>query len=257
MLQLNNVCYKTGGKFLVKDVTLNFTPGHLHLILGPNGAGKSTLIKLISGQLKPASGNIFWNGNDIRNYSIAQLARIRALLSQNIELSFPLPVKEIVMMGRYPHFGNEPQQKDQVACQEAMALFDLEELKDRSYITLSGGEKQRVQFARILAQLWYAASGSSAYLLLDEPLTFLDIHYQHKFMTQIKTFAHEHQIVVVAVVHDLNIACKYGDTVTLLENGSVVVSGIPKEVFTIENITDTYKITPEIIGHNGQRYILF
>lgn len=257
MLQLNDVCYKAGSRFLVKDVTLNFTPGHLHLILGPNGAGKSTLIKLISGQLKPASGNISWNNNDIRNYSIAQLARIRALLSQNIDLSFPLAVKEVVMMGRYPHFSNEPREKDEIACNEAMALFDLLGLEERSYTTLSGGEKQRVQFARIVCQLWYAASDERAYLLLDEPLTFLDIHYQHKFMEQIKAFAREHSVVTVAIIHDPNIACKYGDTVTLLDNGAVVASGIPEEVFTIENITNIYKITPRIIRDNEQQYILF
>src|ERR1700749_1096640 len=155
MLRAENISVNVGAKSLLENVSVRFEPGILNLIIGPNGAGKSTLIKLLSGQMQPVSGKVFYGNKPLKGYTVVELARIRAVLSQNIELSFPLNVWEVVMMGRYPHFIGKPEVKDIDACTAAMAFFNIGDFSRRDYTTLSGGEKQRVQFARILSQIWY------------------------------------------------------------------------------------------------------
>lgn len=172
MVTLENITYEVKGKTLIKDVSANFEKAKINLILGPNGAGKSTLIKLINGELQATKGNILFEGLNLKQISRKAQAQFRAVLSQSLELSFPLSVHEVVLMGRYPHFESKPGTNDLEICEESMKLFDLQEIKARNYLTLSGGEKQRVQFARVWAQIWEPIKGKSRLLLLDEPLTF-------------------------------------------------------------------------------------
>src|SRR5205085_12265846 len=132
----------------------SFAPGQMHLIVGPNGAGKSTLVKLLARLLRPQSGVIEYDGEDASNAKELDLARRRAVLSQAVEVAFPLDVREVVMMGRYPHFGGRPGPVDLQIVDEMIEVFDLREFENRNYQTLSGGERQRVNFARVLGQLW-------------------------------------------------------------------------------------------------------
>src|SRR5947207_6401280 len=154
MLQASNVTFRIGNKALISDVSLQFLSGQLHLIIGPNGAGKSTLIKVLARLLRPQTGKVEYEGEDVEGTSEADLARRRAVLSQAVEVAFPLNVREVVMMGRYPHFGGRPGPHDEQIVDEVMAHFDVTEFSHRNYQTLSGGEMQRVNFARVLAQLW-------------------------------------------------------------------------------------------------------
>src|SRR5256714_14806063 len=154
MLQASNVTFRIGDKALISDVSLTFQPGQLHLIIGPNGAGKSTLIKVLARLLRPQTGKIEYEGVNVEATGEADLARRRAVLSQAVEVAFPLTVREVVMMGRYPHFGGRPGPADEKIVDDLMAFFDVTEFSDRDYLTLSGGERQRVNFARVLAQLW-------------------------------------------------------------------------------------------------------
>lgn len=247
MLSAQNITYSIGNKILLKDVSTTFEPGKLNLIIGPNGAGKSTLIKVLCKQIKPAQGSVYYGNKAVEAYTDLELARIRAVLSQNIELAFPLKVWEVIMMGRYPHFTTKPTTKDDQACEEAMHFFDVWDMADRDYMTLSGGEKQRVHFARVVAQIWYPIKGSCRYLILDEPLTFLDIHYQFQFMHKIVELLQHDDIVVVGVVHDLNLAAKFADKITLLHNGCVLADGKPKEVLTQEFIKAAYRLNPVLV----------
>src|SRR5689334_20259106 len=165
MLQATNITYSVGQKRLIEDISASFAPGKLHLIIGPNGAGKSTLIKVLARLLRPAGGTVKYEGLDVRDAREADLARHRAVLSQAIEVAFPLTVREVVMMGRYPHFGGRPGPIDEKIVDDVMQHFDVTEFSERNYQTLSGGERQRVNFARVLAQLWNNDSvenGSSA-----------------------------------------------------------------------------------------------
>lgn len=243
MISIENLTYKIKGKTLVDQVSARFESGKMHLILGPNGAGKSTLIKLISGELKPNSGNIAFDGKNLQDIALLERAKHRAVLSQNLELSFPLTAREVVEMGRYPHFDGKPNHEDIQICEEAMNLFSIQELSQRNYLTLSGGEKQRVQFARVFAQVWNQEDGKPRLLLLDEPLTFLDIFYQYDLMNKVKEFMKSNpDLTVIGVVHNLAIAAKYADQIMLLKNSKIHDFGIPEKVMNPNNIYQVFQV---------------
>lgn len=257
MIRLENISYQVGDKKLLDDISVTFDPAKLNLIIGPNGAGKSTLIKIICHQLHPQAGNIFLCEKNIKNFTVQELARIRAVLSQNVSLAFPLSVYEVVMMGRYPHFTGKPGKRDKIACDEAMDFFDVADMAGRNYLTLSGGEKQRVQFARVLAQIWYPLGGAHRYLVLDEPLTFLDVHYQFDFMNKLVRLLQQTDMVIIGVVHDLNLAAKFADNILLLNQGKLLSSGSKEKVLTKENIKTAYTLEPIIHYENGRMFLFF
>ncbi|WP_116126776.1 heme ABC transporter ATP-binding protein [Lewinella sp. IMCC34183] len=243
MISLENVSFAVKKKELVREVSAEFAPGKMHLILGPNGAGKSTLVRLISGELAPSTGAIHFDGTNLRDLSLLQQARRRAVLSQNLELTFPLSVGEVVMLGRYPHFTDRPRAEDLAIREEAMRLFGVLAMQDRNYLTLSGGEKQRVQFARVFAQIWTAVADRPRLLLLDEPLTFLDIFYQYDLMRKIRDFMSGNPgLTVIGVVHDINIAAKFADQILLLRNGTVFAHGDPRTVLTEKSILEVFRV---------------
>ncbi len=257
MIELKNLTVAVGEKLLLDNVSVRFEPGKMNLIIGPNGAGKSTLIKVISRQITPTSGSVIQNGKDLLQSDAATLARSRAVLSQQIELAFPLTVWEVVMMGRYPHFVNSPAVADEQAVEEAMRLFDVTDMADRNYMTLSGGEKQRVHFARVLSQIWYTKPGEPRYLLLDEPLTFLDVHYQVQFMNRVRELLTDKDLTVIGVVHDLNLAARFADAILLLNHAKVRAFGVREEVLTPEHLKEAFHLEPLI--HRTERgfYVLF
>ncbi|HEY6358883.1 MAG TPA: heme ABC transporter ATP-binding protein [Vicinamibacterales bacterium] len=246
MVEARGLTYRVGGRTLVGDVTAAFAPGQLHLIIGPNGAGKSTLVKILSRLLRPAAGSVHYGGEDVSKASERDLARRRAVLSQAVEIAFPLSVREVVMMGRYPHFGGRAGPIDEAVCDEVMAFFDVTALADRSYPTLSGGEKQRVNFARVLAQVWRPIAGCR-YLFLDEPLTFLDIRHQLDFMKRVKTFAAGADFVAVGVLHDLALAARFADQLVLIHEGRVLAAGSSQAVLTRENIQLAFQVEPVVV----------
>ncbi|MDB5256141.1 MAG: ABC-type cobalamin/Fe3+-siderophore transport system, ATPase component [Chitinophagaceae bacterium] len=257
MLTAQHITYKVGNKTLLDDVSVHFKPGEFNLIIGPNGAGKSTLVNILSHQLQPQQGQVLYNNEDLTNFSIASLAKIRAVLSQNIELAFPLSVTEVVMMGRYPHFTSKPSAHDAEIVQEAMHFFDVVALAERNFMTLSGGEKQRVHFARVAAQIWESTDAACRYLILDEPLTFLDVHYQFDFMHKMKDLLKTQNLVVIGVVHDLNLAAKFADQIILLHQGKLLAQGDRKKVLTKENIKTAYRLEPFIHEDKGAMYLFF
>jgi iron complex transport system ATP-binding protein len=263
MLTANDITFRVGNKALISNISASFEPGKLHLLIGPNGAGKSTLIKVLARLLRPQTGSVAYEGADIVDAGEADLAKRRAVLSQAVEVAFPLSVREVVMMGRYPHFGGRPGPVDEQIVDELMRFFDVTEFKDRDYQTLSGGERQRVNFARVLAQLWRLAPASSAgapcrVLFLDEPLTFLDIHHQIDFMKKVRNFTDAPDVVTVGVVHDLNLAARFADQVVLLSEGRVVAKGSAAEVLTQDNIRSVFAVEPTFVTVNqSQMHIVF
>jgi len=246
VLSCRNITFRVGNKPLISDISASFAPGKLHLIVGPNGAGKSTLVKCLARLLRPQTGKVEYEGADVSQTSEAELAKRRAVLSQAIEVAFPLAVREVVMMGRYPHFGGRPGPADEQIVDEVMQHFDVTEFTDRYYQTLSGGERQRVNFARVLAQLWENGQ-SCRYLFLDEPLTFLDIRHQIDFMKRIRTFTGAPDVVTVGVVHDLNLAARFADQIVMLNGGCLIAEGSPSEVLTTERIEQVFGVTPSLV----------
>jgi iron complex transport system ATP-binding protein len=258
MLRARDLTRTANGRRLVDGVELSFGSGQLNLIVGPNGAGKSTLLKLLSGQLRSDSGEIRYGDMEVRSLTPQRLATMRAILSQNIQIAFPLRVQEVVMMGRYPHFLGRPSADDERICAEVMRLFDVAEMADRDFLTLSGGEQQRVHFARVLAQIWLPVPGCGRYLFLDEPLTFLDIFHQFDFMRTLQTIARREDLVVAGAVHDLNLAARFADQVLLLHHGKVVAVGAREEVLTPGNIAAAFGLTPTILrSTRGDPFLVF
>lgn len=258
MITIEHITYSVGKIVLLENVNAQFAEGQLHLIIGANGAGKSTLLKVLSKQYPTQTGSVKFNNVNAQAISLGELSRFRAVLSQTAELAFPLSVWEVVMMGRYPHFSGTPSKNDDKACEEAMRLFDVWQLAERNYLTLSGGEKQRVQFARVMAQIWYPYGNFSRCLILDEPLTFLDVHYQFGFMHILKEQIKMQHIIVVAVLHDLNLAARFADHVLLIHHGKIIADGTVEQVFTTDIIKTAFSIEPKIIKDpNGERPYLF
>ena len=267
MLEATDITFRVGDRALISGVSVRFEPGRLHLIIGPNGAGKSTLIKVLARLLRPHAGRVEYEGVDVRDAAEADLARRRAVLSQAVEVAFPLTSREVVMMGRYPHFGGRPGASDERIADELMEFFDVTEFDGRDYQTLSGGERQRVNFARVLAQLWRPISGDAPgarethgpcrYLFLDEPLTFLDIRHQIEFMKKVRAFADAPDVVAVGVVHDLNLAARFADQIVLLNDGRVAAAGAPADVLTRDRIRDVFGVEPTIVpvGPSGLHLI--
>ncbi|MBV8856721.1 MAG: heme ABC transporter ATP-binding protein [Acidobacteria bacterium] len=256
MLEARDISFKVGDKTLLSGVSVKFEPGRLHLVIGPNGAGKSTLIKMLARLLRPHEGQVLYEGADVQRASEIDLARRRAVLSQAVEVAFPLTVREVVMMGRHPHFGSRPGAADEKIVDELMEFFDVTEFDGRDYQTLSGGERQRVNFARVLAQLWRPGP-ACRYLFLDEPLTFLDIRHQIEFMKKVRAFADASDVVTVGVVHDLNLAARFADQIVLLNDGRVTAAGAPAEVLTRERIREVFGVEPTFVpaGQSGLHLI--
>lgn len=246
MLSVQNIGYCIGKKQILQDISLHFLPGCFNMILGPNGSGKSTLLKIFSGEITHHAGEVNYAGKNLKTYPPATLAKIRGVLSQQPELSFPLTVEEVVMMGRYPHFNFQPTKKDNQICAQVMERMNIHSMKERNYLTLSGGEKQRVQFARVLAQIWEQPAESYRYLFLDEPLTSLDISYQLEFLQITKEFA-DQRTVVIAVMHDINQALQFGDVLFFLKEGRLVSQGAVSAIFSVELMKNVFDVECRIL----------
>jgi iron complex transport system ATP-binding protein len=221
MVEMRHVNYRAGGAHILHDVSLAFRPNRFNVILGPNGAGKSTLLKLATGLLKPTDGEVRYGDRTVREIGVNELARHRAVLSQHVELAFPLAVEEVVLMGRYPHYARVPSARDRDIVERALDLVEMAPLRKRSYPTLSGGEQQKVQLARVLAQIWNdPGSSDGKYLFLDEPTSNLDVYYELHLLDVARDLLGTN-CTVVAILHDLNIALRYGDAFFVLEKGGL------------------------------------
>jgi iron complex transport system ATP-binding protein len=253
MLEVRDISYHIGEARILRGISAQFQAGVLSVIVGPNGSGKSTLLKIMSGEHTPSTGNVRYGNKPIDSISNRDRAKSRAVLSQHTELSFPLTVTEVVMMGRYPHFLVKPSNEDYEICESALERMGILELGARNYLTLSGGEQQIVQFARILAQIWDNSGDGTKYLLLDEPTTFLDLKHQHQFLHIALELA-SGGAVVIAVIHDINLAAQYADFILAIESGKVLASGIPHDVIQPEIINALYHIDSTVLRPEGTQF---
>jgi iron complex transport system ATP-binding protein len=246
MLKTENIYYSIGKKLILNGINAEFSPGQFNMILGPNGSGKSSFLKIFSGEINDYDGAVLYNGDNISKIKKEELAKHRAVMSQQPELSFPLTVDEVVMMGRYPHFIFNPGKKDEDICNEVMERMNLTSFKERNYLTLSGGEKQRVQYARVLAQIWEKPKKHTRYLFLDEPLTSLDINYQQEFLQIALEFTKD-DTVLIAIMHDINLAIQYADNLVFLKEGGLVAFGKPKEIINESLIKKVFNVQSTIV----------
>jgi iron complex transport system ATP-binding protein len=245
MLEAHELRYCIGPQELLRGVSLRARPGEVLAVVGANGAGKSTLLKLLSGELAPAAGTVCLDGRPLAAYRSGDLARRRAVLSQQVQVALPFTSEELVLMGRYPHFEGAPRRQDHEIGRRALAQVGITELAGRAYATLSGGEQQRVQLARLLAQV---LDVPGACLLLDEPTNHLDLRHQHDLLRLARELAGRGYLVVT-ILHDLNLAAQYADRVLMLRRGEVVAAGTPAEVLTPAHIRQGFGIEVRCLVH--------
>jgi iron complex transport system ATP-binding protein len=255
MLRAEVISYSIGRKQVLNTITTKFNPGEVTIILGPNGSGKSSFLKIFSGETTKYHGAVFYEKQKLSQFKKEALAKIRAVMSQLPELSFPLTVEEVVLMGRYPHFDFSPNKKDLAICSEVLGRMNLDNFRERNYLTLSGGEKQRVQFARVLAQVWEKPADGYRYLFLDEPLTSLDVKYQQEFLRLAKEFA-EDGTVVVAVLHDINLALTYADRILFMKEGSILKEVSNLAEVTTQLINQVFDVQSKIIYTQDNRPVV-
>jgi len=258
MISVEQIKYSVGAKNILNNISIQFLPGTCNLIIGPNGSGKSTLIKLLSGELNNYDGRVMYNGADIKTFTKLRLAASRAVLSQQTELSFPMTVEEVVMLGRNPHFEFNPSKKDLEIVNEVINLLDLNSFIYRNYQSLSGGEKQRVHYARVLAQIWESPNGEQRYLFLDEPLNNLDIYYQEHFLKMAVSLLNE-TTTLIGVVHDINIALRYANQLSFLKEGAIIKNGAPAKIVDAILIKEVFNVDTHVMAHpsSGKPVIIF
>lgn len=254
MIHLANIDYKIGTQSILQGISLNVSPGSFTAILGANGAGKSTLLKILAGDIHHYQGSVKINGNARQTYSHHALAGIRAVLPQASHIQFPYTVLEIVKLGTYAlKLAQKESLRLAIKMLEKVGMLSF---SHRIYNTLSGGEKQRVQLARVMAQI-SQADHRPRYLLLDEPTASLDLASQHQILHQAKSLCQEN-VGVLAILHDLNLASQYADHVLLMKNGKQVAQGPVEEVYTKDHIEYAYEhpVNLEYLPSSGQKYVV-
>ncbi|NCO14657.1 MAG: heme ABC transporter ATP-binding protein [Piscirickettsiaceae bacterium CG_4_9_14_3_um_filter_43_564] len=246
MLRTHHLSIKLNHQPILTDLNLTFSPGKLTILLGPNGAGKTTLLKSLSGDLPEADSQVSLAENLLETFSSEDLAKHRAVMPQSIQLDFPFRVAEVVEMGLIHQFSalNRPSK-----VMEALSWFDMTALAQRNYLTLSGGEQQRVQLARVFAQIGFQTELDSRYLLLDECTAHLDLAHQHQVFKLLKNWVKERRISAIMVLHDLNLASQYADELVLMHQGKLVCQGSVQQVLTEQRIAQVYGIDVTIHRH--------
>ncbi|MGM9970521.1 MAG: ABC transporter ATP-binding protein [Anaeroplasma sp.] len=237
-LKCSNIKYSIDNKIILNNINLKLNNYEFHTILGPNGCGKSTLLKNIYKLLKPDSGAIYLNLKELKEIKSKELAKKMAVVAQFNNLNFDLSVREIVLLGRTPHLHIMEREhiSDYEIVDEALKQVGMYDKRDRSYLSLSGGEKQRVVLARAIAQ-------QPKILLLDEPTNHLDIKYQLEILRIVKSL----KINVLAVLHDIALASKFSDYIYLMKNGEIKFEGSPINVITKESIKNIYDVNCDVI----------
>lgn len=243
-LEAQEVGWKAQNVWRLQPLSLQLFSGEILAVCGPNGAGKSTLLGLLSGELKPASGQVLMQQRPLSEWNIGELARQRARMEQENPLNFDFSVEDVVALGRYA-WGDDAATEAAIVSQ-AMQAAGAADLRGRKVTHLSGGERQRVQLARVLAQVWQV---SGAVVLLDEPMSAQDLGQQQQLLRNLQALSKSQGWSLVCVLHDLNLAAIFADRVLLLNQGRKQGLGSPAEVLEIESLAQVYKAELTVYQH--------
>ncbi|GAA2262644.1 ABC transporter ATP-binding protein [Streptomyces amakusaensis] len=249
-IDIDDLTVAVAGARLVEDINLRAGSGQLVGLVGPNGSGKSSLLRCVYRALRPAAGTVRLDGDDLHALSPREGARRLAALPQETVGEFDFTVAEVVAMGRLPHqrAAGRTSAEDRAQCRAALAGVGASHLADRSFLTLSGGEKQRVLIARALAQ-------RPRVLVLDEPTNHLDIAQQLEVLSLVR----DSGLTVLTALHDLNLAAVHCDTLHVIDHGRIVAAGPPHEVLTAQLLAEVFGVRAHRVAHpvSGAIQLLF
>ncbi|MGM0508808.1 MAG: heme ABC transporter ATP-binding protein [Fusobacteriota bacterium] len=252
-IKIKNLDFAYKKEKVLKNINLSIKNGEITSIIGPNGSGKTTLLKLMLDLLTFKRGDIKISDKSIKKYSKKELSQKISYVSQQVNFNFDFTVYDIVMMGRYPYVSrfSKETNRDKKIVKEAMETTYTWKFRQKSINELSGGELQRVIIARSIVQ-------NSEIMMLDEPISHLDIHHQMEIMDTLKKINAKKNTTVITVLHNINLAVQYSDKIILLDKGKIIANGDPREVISYENIKKVYKMNFMIIDHpkNGLPYII-
>ncbi len=252
-IKIENLNWNYGSEIVLNDLNLTIEKGKFYTILGPNGSGKTTLAKIITKSLDIPSDKVFLISEDLSKMSNKQTSKRIATVPQNTIIDFDFSVMDIVLMGRAPYikrFQSESSYDMEIA-KNAMKKTNTWQLKDKKIDQISGGERQRVIIARAITQ-------NTEILILDEPISNIDIHHQIQLLDVLKTLNREKNITIITILHDLNLAAQYSDEIILLSKGEIMAKGNPQEVLTKEIINEVYNIKVDMVINpsTGKPYII-
>lgn len=243
-IQVNDLHFAYTAHDILKAINVAIPKGSFIAILGPNGSGKTTLLKNMCQILNPKSGEIQLKDQSLMSYKAKDVAKEMAVVHQSQSTDFDFTVEEVVLMGRYPYlrrFQSETEMDFEVV-RSAMEATGTLPFKDKTLQSISGGEKQRVMIAKALAQ-------QTEILLLDEPISHLDIKFQMDILKLCKKLSQENKMTIVSTLHDINMAARFADFVILMKEGRIITTGKPHEVITQNYVKEVYDIDSEVFSH--------
>ncbi|MDA9460467.1 Iron compound ABC uptake transporter ATP-binding protein [Enterococcus mundtii 3F] len=250
MINLNSVEKSYQGKTVVEALQLEISDQQLTAFIGPNGAGKSTVLSMISRLIPKDAGEIYLDHNEVKAWKSKEMAKKLAILKQSNEISMKITVEELVSFGRFPYSKGKLTTKDHQIIEESLQHLGLEELKNQTIDTLSGGQLQRAYIAMVLAQ-------DTDYILLDEPLNNLDMNFAVQIMQILKRLVQELGKTIIIVLHDINFAASYADEIVAMKQGQLFRQGKTNDIINKEVLDQLYEMDIRICEIEGRRFCLY
>ena len=248
MINLSGVYKKYNGVTALAISELEIPENKLIGIIGPNGSGKSTLLSCIANSIKPTSGNIFIDGIEVRRYDRIEFAKKVSIMNQSTDVNLNLTIEDLVSFGRYPYSKGNLTWKDMEIINDAIHNTGIDHIRNKYITQVSGGERQRALVSLLLAQ-------QSKYILLDEPLNNLDMKSSVQLMDLLRNIVHNNGVTVIIVLHDINFAMNYADSLILMNKGQIAHHGSPESIRTNGIMSEIYGIPIEIMLTNNSKYI--
>lgn len=249
MITIKDLHHKIGSNTILKNINLTIQNGGITALVGANGAGKSTLLSLIARLQEIQQGEIHLDKYNIAQTPSRTVAKELAILTQDNVIHSRITVKDLLMFGRYPHHQGKITAQDENIVDEALKFFDLDHFAQRFLSELSGGQRQRALIAMTFCQ-------ETGHVLLDEPLNNLDMFHARELMRLLRKLTDERALTTIMVVHDINMAAAYADTIVAMKNGEIQMIGTPKEIITTENLKNVFNLDAEVLECQGRPLVI-